>query len=123
MIFHGKILYAMDLFLPSTADSLKIGYTKDQVEWCKENEASVWRLFIDQEMLFSSDPFLNSRFIQDGPFTAGLPEGAPAMLGRWIGWQIVRGYMGRNPGTSLDQLFKLDDAQQILSQSGYKPKK
>ncbi|NTV82784.1 MAG: hypothetical protein HGA23_00610 [Bacteroidales bacterium] len=123
MILHGKILYAMDVFLPATPDSLKIGYTKSQSNWCNENEASVWRLFIDQEMLYKSDEFLNNRFIQDGPFTAGLPEGSPAMLGRWIGWQIVRSYMKKNSGTDLSHLFELDDAQQILSQSGYKPKK
>ncbi len=123
MIFHGKILYAMDLFLPGTADSLKIGYTTNQMKWCSENEAEIWRLFIDQEMLYRSDVFLNNRFIQDGPFTAGLPEGSPAMLGRWIGWQIVRSYMKKNSGTDLNRLFILADSQQILSESGYKPKK
>jgi hypothetical protein len=123
MVFHGKVLYAMDLFLPETADSLKIGYTKSQLKWCFENETELWRLFIDQEMLFRSDAVLNSRFILDGPFTAGLPDGSPAMLGRWIGWQIVRNYMKKNSGITLRQLFELADSQQILSQSGYKPKK
>jgi hypothetical protein len=123
MLLHGKILYAMDLFLPGTPDSLKIGYTVNQMKWSSENEAAIWRLFIDQEMLYKSDAFLNSRFIQDGPFTAGLPDGSPAMLGRWIGWQIIRSYMKKNSGTDLKQLFELADSQQILSQSGYKPKK
>jgi hypothetical protein len=123
MILHGKVLYAMDLFLPGTPDSLKIGYTKSQLQWCLENEAELWRLFIDQEMLFKSDPALNSRFIQDGPFTAGLPDGSPAMLGRWAGWQIVRSYMKKNSGTTLQQLLELDDSQLILSKSGYKPKR
>jgi hypothetical protein len=123
MIFHGKVLYAMDLFLSDADDSLKIGFTSGQMEWCRDNEASVWRLFIDQEMLYKSDAFLNNRFIQDGPFTAGLPDGAPAMLGRWIGWQIVRSYMKKNEGTDLKQLFTLSDSQQILSKSGYKPKR
>jgi len=123
MILHGKVLYAMDLFLPETPDSLKIGYTKNQIKWCFDNESELWRLFIDQEMLFRGDVQLNNRFIQDGPFTAGLPDGSPAMLGRWVGWQIVRNYMKKNQGTTLQQLFKSDDSQQILSHSGYKPKK
>jgi hypothetical protein len=123
MIYHGKILYAMDLFVPAAPDSLKIGYTGAQEKWCSENEAAIWRLFIDQEMLYKSDQFLESRFIQDGPFTAGLPEGAPAMLGRWIGWQIVRSYMEKNDGTGLQQLFDNSDSQLILSKSGYKPKR
>jgi hypothetical protein len=123
MLYHGKVLYAMDQFLPGTPDSLKIGYTRAQMEWCQENEASVWRLFIDQEMLYRSDGFLNNRFIQDGPFTAGLPDGAPAMLGRYVGWQIVKSFMKKNTDTDLLQLFELSDSQQILSQSGYKPKR
>ena len=123
MLFHGKLLYAMDCFLPDTPDSLKIGYTAGQMDWCNKNELEIWRLFIDQEMLYKSDPFLNNRFIQDGPFTAGLPEGAPAMLGRYIGWQIVKSYMAKHGNITLDQLFALDDSQQILSKSGYKPKR
>ena len=79
--------------------------------------------FIDQELLYRNDAFLNSRFIQDGPFTAGLPEGSPAMLGRWIGWQIIRSYMKKNNDVSIGQLFSQADSQQILSRSGYKPRK
>jgi len=123
MLYHGKVLYAMDLFLAANADGLKIGYSKEQMKWCSENEAAIWRLFIDQEMLYRYDPFLHSRFIQDGPFTAGLPDGSPAMLGRWIGWQIVRSYMKKNSATDLHALFELTDSQYILSNSGYKPRK
>jgi len=123
MILHGKVLMAMDKFLPGTADSLKIGYTTNQMKWCRENEALVWRLFIDQQLLYKTDAFVYNRFIQDGPFTSGLPEGAPAMLGKWIGWQIVRNYMKKNESTTLEELFDLKDSQQILTKSGYKPKK
>jgi hypothetical protein len=123
MIVHGKILYAIDQFNPDTPDSLKIGYTKSQVKWATDNEASLWRMLIDQELLFRGDAGLNTRFIQDGPFTTGLPSGSPAMLGRWLGWQIVRSYMKKNPDISLQQLFKQTDSQLILSESGYKPKK
>jgi uncharacterized protein YjaZ len=73
--------------------------------------------------LFSPDPLVIRKFIQDGPFTAGMPEGAPAMLGKWAGWQIVRSYMNKHRDVSLEQLFKTTDSQVILSESGYKPKK
>lgn len=123
MILHGKLLYALDQLLPGTPDSLKIGYTQSQHKWCTENEQPVWRILMDQELLYKSDPHLKARFIQDGPFTSGLPDGAPAMLGRWIGWQIVRSYMQKNPQVSLMQLFQAEDSQAILAGSGYKPKK
>jgi uncharacterized protein YjaZ len=123
MILHGKVLYAMDLLLPETPDSLKTGYTAAQSEWCLDNEKELWQLLIDQELLFSPDPLVIRKFIQDGPFTAGMPEGAPAMLGKWTGWQIVRSYMNKHRDVTLEQLFKTTDSQVILSESGYKPKK
>ena len=123
MILHGKVLYAMDLLLPETPDSLKTGYTAAQSEWCLDNEKDLWQLLIDQELLFSPDPLVIRKFIQDGPFTAGMPEGAPAMLGKWTGWQIVRSYMNKHRDVTLEQLFKTTDSQVILSESGYKPKK
>ena len=123
MILEGKILYALDILLPGTADSLKIGYTGNQMDWCGENEKNVWRMMIDKELLYQSDAKTISRFIQDGPFTAGMPEGAPAMLGKWVGWQIVRSYLQKNKGLTLEELFNATDSQIILSKSGYKPRK
>ena len=123
MLMHGKVLYAMDLFLPGTPDSLKIGYTAGQLDWADENESSVWRLIIDQQDLYNTNSFINTRFIQDGPFTSGLPEGSPAMLGRYIGWHIIRSYMKKNPGTDLKTLFAMEDSQLILTRSGFKPRR
>ncbi len=123
MILEGKTLYSLDILLPETEDTLKIGYTGSQMEWCAENEKNLWRMLIDQDLLFSSDPMALRKFIQDGPFTAGMPEGAPAMLGKWTGWQIVRSYMKKNTDLSLPDLLKNTDSQKILSDSGYKPKK
>ncbi len=123
MLLQGKVLYAIDRFLPATPDSLKIGFTADQVRWCEDNESNLWRLFIDQEILFRADQHLVSRFILDGPFTAGLPDGAPAMTGRWTGWQIVRSYMNQHPETTLEELFSLSDSQKLLDGSGYRPRR
>lgn len=122
MILEGKVLYAMDLLLPGTPDSLKIGYTSAQMEWCRGNEKSIWRMMIDKELLYSSDPRTISKFMQDGPFTTGMPDGAPAMLGKYIGWQIVRSYMDKHD-IALSELFNSTDSQIILNSSGYKPKK
>jgi hypothetical protein len=123
MLLQGKVLYSVDRFLPGTPDSLKIGFTAGQIKWCENNESNLWRLFMDQEILFRADQHLVSRFILDGPFTAGLPDGAPAMTGRWIGWQIIRSYMNKHPKTSLEELFSLNDSQKILDGSGYRPRR
>ena len=41
----------------------------------------------------------------------------------WLGWQIVRKYMEENPKVTLAQLMAEKNAQKILTESKYKPKK
>jgi hypothetical protein len=121
MILHGKLLYYLDQVLPGMPDTLKTGYTGKQQAWCRENENQIWAFLIDNELLFSTDPFVINKFIQDGPFTSGLPEESPGMLGKWVGLQIVRSFMKNHERTSLQELMKNPDHQGILSTSRYKP--
>jgi len=124
MIFEGKQLYAKDLLIPEFTDSEKIGYTPQQVKWCEENESFMWRHFIENEMLYSEDPKLNTRFIAPAPFSKfylEIDNDSPGRVGAWIGWQIVRSYM-RNNNVTLPELLKTN-AKEIFEKSKYKPKK
>jgi len=121
MIYHGKLLYYLDAVMPEIHDSIKIGYTENQINWCRKNESSVWAFIIERDLLFATDDYKINKLIQDGPFTSGLPDESPAMLGRWMGWQIVRSYMKKNKSLPISDLFNITDAQQILNESGYKP--
>ncbi|TKC12182.1 gliding motility lipoprotein GldB [Pedobacter polaris] len=125
MIYNGKILYFLDQVLPeNTADSVKIGYTSKQLEWCKNYEGNIWGLFLQNDLLYQSDLQKIQVFITDGPFTLGIgnkKESAPK-LGFYVGWQIVKKYMSENPEITLQQLMAETDAQKILTKSKYKPK-
>jgi uncharacterized protein YjaZ len=46
---------------------------------------------------------------------------SPGMVGRYIGWQIVRSYMENNTVTVPQLLIK--NADEIFKNSKYKPKK
>ena len=46
MIEKGKQWWLLDKFLPATPDSLKTGYTKQQLKWCEENEGLIWNEII-----------------------------------------------------------------------------
>lgn len=122
IIHHGKVLYFIDAMIPDKADYFKIGYTPEQYVWALNNESNIWTLFIDEKLLFSNDYDRIRKFISDGPFTLSISREAPSALGVWIGWRIITSYMDRHPETSLKKLLQLDDAQQILKESGYKPK-
>ena len=123
IIYEGKILYFLDAMLPDMQDSLKIYYTKNQMDWCVKNESNIWSYIIDNKLLYSSNTNVISKFCTDGPFTPVFAKQSPARTGIWIGWQIVRAYMDNNKKVTLQQLFENQDAQGILSKSKYKPKK
>jgi hypothetical protein len=120
MIEKGKRLYLLDLLTPETADSLKIGYTGKQLAGCKENEASIWNLFVQNELLYSKDPQINKEYIEDGPKTAALGEASPGNIGLFVGWQIVKKFMDKNKDMTPTQLMQTP-AQTILNQAKYKP--
>jgi len=48
---------------------------------------------------------------------------SPPRLGEWIGLQIIRSYMQKNPEVTLAMMMQETDAQNILTLSGYKPEK
>lgn len=121
IIHHGKLMYFVDALLPKSPDSLKIGYTKKQLEFCKNNEAQMWTYLVDKKMLFSSNHMDIVRYINDGPRTSGFPTESPARTGVWIGWQIVRQYMEKHPEITLAELMQNSNYQQILNDSRYFP--
>jgi hypothetical protein len=123
MIYVGKLLYFSDLLLPNTEDSLKIRYSTKQLDWCKKNEANIWAFMINQKALYSTDPEINKKFMDDAPFTTYFSKQSPGRIATWIGWQIVRNYMMNNKNISLKDLINENNSQKILSLSKYKPNK
>lgn len=124
MIYYGKILYLKDLWMTNSLDSQKIGYTKEEYVWAKENESDVWRNFVENEFLFSTNTKLASRFINPAPFSKfylEIDNDSPGMVGRYIGWEIVRSYMEHNSVTLPEMLTQ--NAEEIFKASKYKPKK
>lgn len=125
MIENGKILYFMDKVLADQVpDTVKIGYTAKQLDWCKTYEGNIWAYFMENNLLFETDYQKIQVFLSEAPFTPGIGEkneSAPK-LGIWTGWQIVRKYMQENPAVTLQQLMAEKDDQKILTSAKYKPK-
>ena len=124
MIYFGKTLYFKDVMLPETFDEIKIGYTKEQLNWATINEENIWQHFIENEMLFSTDNKLPARFINPAPFSKfnlELDGESPGRLGQYIGWQIVRAYAKNNDAT-LQEILNMNP-EDIFNKSKYKPRK
>ena len=126
MLHYGKIHYLTSLMLPGHEEHVVMGYPKDKMEWCLANEANIWAYFIENKLLFSTHQQNKMRFIEDAPFSkfyTSFDSESPGRLGRWIGWEIVNSYMQSHPEISLTDLINEQDAQKILRESRYKPKR
>jgi len=121
IVQKGKVMYLVDAMMPTLNDSLKIGYTEKQLEWCRMNEAAMWTYLIEKKMLYSNKRMDIIRYVNDAPTTSGFPLESPGRTGVWIGWQIVRQYMDKHPEVSLRDLMANHNFQQILNESEYDP--
>ena len=124
MIHEGKKLYLLELYLPLKSEAVRIGYNKIKYDWALTNEEQVWKYFIENNLLYSTDTKLNKRFLEDAPFSKfyiSEDKNSPGRIGQWIGMQIVRSFMANNDVSLSDLLIK--NEEEIFKKSKYKPRK
>ena len=122
MIEKGKQWWLLDKFLPATPDSLKTGFTDQQLNWCGANEGLVWNdIIVTQKDLYTKNPLAIQNYIGEAPFTQSLGPSSPGNIGQWIGWQIVKKFADKNSSMSISDVLKTD-ARKILEEAKYKPK-
>lgn len=124
MINEAKFVFANESNLPSIDKHIIIGYSEQKYQWAEENEADVWKYFIENELLYSTESSLNSRFLDIAPFSKFYLESdndSPGRIGVWIGWQIINSFM-KNNDVTLRQLMETPP-EIIYNKSKYKPRK
>jgi hypothetical protein len=122
LIEKGKQWWLLDKFMPDTPDSIRTGFTQDQLDWCKENEGQIWnKIIVDAGDLYTKDPVAIQRYIGEGPHTEGMPEASPGNIGPWVGLQIVKKFAAKNAAIAPAELMKTP-ARKILDEAKYKPK-
>ncbi|MBP6589335.1 MAG: hypothetical protein KA229_04450 [Chitinophagaceae bacterium] len=122
MVEKGKQWWLLDQFLPNAPDSVKTGYSKHQLDWCRKNEGLIWAEIVRNEDLNSLNPAVIQTYIGEGPFTQGMPqEDSPGNIGQWLGWQILKKYLSKNPSLKPEEIMKTP-ARKIIEEAKYKPK-
>lgn len=120
MIYEGKLLYFIKSMNPEISDKALFTQTDTHLAWLKDKEKDLWRYYIENELLYTSDYLTYNKFISDAPFTTPLGDDSAPRTGIWLGYQIVFSYMSKNQ-VELKELILNKEAQQILIKSGYKP--
>lgn len=121
MLYRGKVMYLLSVFLPDVKEQYLMGYTKEQIDWCHRYERQAWATILDKKDLFSTDGFLIRKYMNDAPFTSTVSPESPGRLGAWVGMRIVQSYMENNKNISLRDLMETTDYDNLLRESGYRP--
>ena len=120
-IYEGRIQYFLDAMLPETNDSLKWGYTNEQLGWANKYEKKIWDFMVDDKLLFSNKTMDITTFTGESPFTTPLNNNSAPRAGSFIGYKIVQSYMKNNPEISLSDLMNETDYMKIYNLSFYNP--
>jgi len=121
MLYEGRLIYFTRCMLPGEADSVLIGFTADQMRFCRNNESLMWEYLIEHDLLFNADPLLIRKLTGDAPFTSYFTNESPGKAAVWIAFRLIESFMKYNPGVSLQQLMVIDDYQKILEGARYSP--
>ncbi|RYZ49703.1 MAG: hypothetical protein EOP49_15715 [Sphingobacteriales bacterium] len=120
MMQRGRQLYFLEKVTPYLKDEVRFGFTHEQMEWCKKNEALIYNFFISNNLLFEKNTQKIMRYVSDGPTSAGMPIESPGNTASYIGWIIVKRYAEQN-NLSMHDLLEIKDPQKILEGAKYKP--
>lgn len=120
MVESGKRLYLLSKLVPQKEEYMLIGYTPKQLKECYENEKMIWDLFVQNNLLQTTDNNIITNYIGEAPKTKELGEASPGNIGSFAGWQVVKAYMKKNPEKTPDVLMK-EDAEMIFEKAKYKP--
>ena len=121
IIHQGMLQFFVDAMFPGKDDSLKLGFTQDQLTWCRNNEEQMWTYLVEEKLLFSTDQLVIRKLVDEAPYTHYFTTESPGRAAVWLGRQIVKEYARRNPALSLYQVMSCRDYQELLRQSRYHP--
>lgn len=119
MLHSGKINYVVQRLLGYDDVGEAMGYSEAENEWCKEHEKEIWEFISSNDHLRARDPMVIRYYMKPAPAVDLLGEQAPAMIGTWIGSQIITSYMKKHRDMDIKNLLEANNYRKIFEESGY----
>lgn len=104
----GKVLTILQAVFPHRDPAFILRYSEEDWQWAEENEAPFWDYLVKEQLLFKNNMRDKANFLNEAPYTVGLPEKGPDRLGQYLGFKMVKSYMKQNKGLSLQELLQVD---------------
>ena len=124
MIYNGKKHWLKHQLLPNLETEDILGFSAQQLSWSEDNEKKIWNYFIANELLFSTQSELLSRFIRPAPFSKfylDIDYDSPGRIGQWLGMQIVMSY-AKNTNKTVEEIINTP-YMDLYRASKYKPRR
>jgi len=121
MIYHGQLTWFVGAMFPDLEEQMIMGFTDDQMKWCRNNEEQMWTHLVEDKLLFSTDPMNIRKLVEDAPYTAFYTNESPGRAAVWQGCQIINAYTERNPKLTVSQVMSQRNFQELLRLSRYNP--
>jgi hypothetical protein len=121
MIYHGQLTWFVAAMYPEIEEQFSMGFTDDQMKWCRNNEKQMWTHLVEKKLLFSTDPLNIRKLVEDAPYTQFYTSESPGRAAVWQGWQIIDAFVERNPKLTVHQVMSQRNYQELLRLSKYSP--
>ncbi len=122
IIHEGKLLYFVKSMLPDYDEKLLFGFTAAQMSFCRKNEGQMWQYLVENNLLFKTEQLTKRKLTGEAPFTSYFSKESPGRAAVWLGFRIIESYMKNNKSTSLEEIMKDKNVQEILEGARYSPK-
>jgi hypothetical protein len=120
IINNGKRLYLKEKLAPDMKRDVLFELKSEQVKWMEENELEIWSFLLDNNLLYETTPMKVNRYVNPAPTSPNMPAEAPGGAANYIGYMIVKSACKK---IDWKEVMKMDNGQQLLEQSNYKPKR
>ncbi len=121
MIYQGMLVYFVETMYPNMDEHVIMGFSEDQMKWCRNNEKQMWTHLVEEKLLFSSDPMVIRKLVDEAPYTVYYTVESPGKAAVWQGYRIIKALAKENPSYSIRQVLSQRDYQDILRRSHYNP--
>jgi len=123
MIGFGKDYVFTQMILPKTPENVILGLSESDLNRTYNSQTDIWAYFLAGKLLYEKSDLTKQKYIGERPFTTEIGDKVPGGIGRWLGWRIVSRFMAQHPDTTLQQLMQMDNAVNLLQESGYNGQK
>ncbi len=122
MIEAGKRQFVINVCMPNTPDSIRFGYTQEQIKSLQQQESKIWEYILHDKLIYSSNPTDIRSMMQEGVYSDTFGESIPGNVGKYMGYKIVQAWMQQKTqkGITMEALLKTS-ADKIFTSAEYAP--